>query len=100
MTRTAIALVIFLAVLVGQFFLENFLSLRESRWPGLALPALSLLWGLIFSLSATTIPAALAGFLAGGGVPCLIHLAVYRAGREKVRRRRQDRVEKMNIQDL
>lgn len=100
MTRIAVTIIFALVVLIGQFFLQYFLSLRESKWPGLILPALSLLVGLIYTLSATTVPAAVAGFLAGGGIPFLLHLAVYFAGRSKVRRRRQDQVEKMNIQDL
>lgn len=100
MARVTVTIILTLAVLIGQFFLQYFLSLRESKWPGLVLPALSLLAGLIYTLSATTVPAAVAGFLAGGGIPFLLHLAVYFAGRGKVRRRRRDRVEKMNIQDL
>lgn len=100
MTRIAVTIIFALAVLIGQFFLQYFLSLRESKWPGLILPALSLLVGLIYTLSATTVPAAVAGFLVGGGIPFLLHLVIYLAGRGRVRRRRQDQVEKMNIQDL
>lgn len=89
-----------LVVLVGQFFLQYFLSTRESRWPGLILPVLNCLVGLIYALNATTIPAALAGFLLGGGIFCAVNLLLYGLGRGRTRRRRADRVEKMNIQDL
>ena len=39
-------------------------------------------------------------FLLGGGIWCAIHLLLYYAGRGKVKRRRADQVDKMNIQDL
>ena len=99
--RIMIGFLVFLLVfLVGGIFLQIFLSKRESRWPGLVLPALCVLVGLLYTFSATTLPGAAIGFLIGGGIPCLVHLAIYGAGRGRVRRRRQDQVEKMNIQDL
>lgn len=99
-TRTIIVLVIFLMVLAATFLLQIFLSTRRSKWPGLVLPGLSLVWGLLFAVNATDLPIALTAFLLAGGVPCLIHLAIYRAGRERSRQRNRDQVEKMNIQDL
>ena len=96
MSRVTFTIILALTMLIGQFFLQYFLSVRESRWPGLVLPALCVLVGLLYTFS----PAAAIGFLIGGGIPCLVHLAIYGAGRGRVRRRRQDQVEKMNIQDL
>lgn len=95
--RTILFVLLFLVI---PFLLQYFLSTREAKWPGLVLPALCLLLGLVYTLSATTVPAAVAAFLLGGGVPCLLHMALYGAGRSRVRRRSRDRVEKMNIQDL
>ena len=95
--RTILFVLLFLVV---PFLLQYFLSTREAKWPGLVLPALCLLLGLVYTFSATTVPAAVASFLLGGGVPCLLHMALSGAGRSRVRRRSRDRVEKMNIQDL
>lgn len=100
MSRVTFTIILALTMLIGQFFLQYFLSVRESRWPGLVLPVLCVLVGLLYTFSATTLPAAAIGFLMGGGIPCLVHLAIYGAGRGRVRRRRQNQVEKMNIQDL
>lgn len=86
--------------MVGQFFLQYFLSTRESRWLGYILPVINILSGVIWALNATTFPAVIVGFLLGGGISCVIHVLIYRMGRDKVRRRMTDRVEKMNIQDL
>ena len=52
-----------LVFLIGQFFLQYFLSTRQAKWPGLIFPVLSLLWGLVNALNATTIPAAAAAFV-------------------------------------
>ena len=67
--RTILFVLLFLVV---PFLLQYFLSTREAKWPGLILPALCLLLGLVYTLSATTVPAAVAAFLLGGGVPCLV----------------------------
>lgn len=89
-----------LVVFAGQFFLQYFLSTRETKWPGLIIPVVNCLGGAVFALNATTIPAALTGFLVGGGIFCAINLLLYKLGRSRVRRRQADRVDKMNIQDL
>ena len=93
---TVTALVLF----VGQFFLQYFFSTREAKWPGLIFPALSLLWGLVYALNATTIPAAATAFLLGGGLPFVLHFALYKLGRTRLEKKNRDRIEKMNIQDL
>ena len=100
MVRISVFFVVALLILVGQFFLQYFLSTRESRWLGYILPVINILSGVIWALNAMTLPAVVAGFLLGGGISCAIHLLIYRIGRDKVRRRMTDRVDKMNIQDL
>lgn len=92
--------IVVIVVIIGQFFLQYFLSTRESKWLGYILPILNILSGVIWMLNALTLPAAVVGFLLGGGIGCAIHILIYRTGRDKVRRRMADRVDKMNIQDL
>ena len=48
MERTAIVLIFTLALLVGVIFLQIYLSKRESKWPGLVLPIIAFLWGLLY----------------------------------------------------
>lgn len=92
--------VVVIVLFVGQFFLQYFLSTRESKWLGYILPILNILSGALWALNAMTLPAVVAGFLLGGGISCAIHVLIYRIGRDKLRRRMADRVDKMNIQDL
>ena len=40
MSKVTFTIILALTMLIGQFFLQYFLSVRESRWPGLVLPAL------------------------------------------------------------
>ena len=101
MFGTLVFLEIFaLIVLVGQFLLQYFLSTRQAKWPGLILPVLSLLWGLVYAFNATEISAAAAAFLLGGGLPFILHFALYKLGRSRREKKDRDRTEKMNIQDL
>lgn len=92
--------VVVIVLFVGQFFLQYFLSTRESKWLGYILPVLNILSGVLWALNSMTLPAVVAGFLLGGGISCAIHVLIYRIGRDKLRRRMADRVDKMNIQDL
>lgn len=102
---------ILLALLVGIILLQIFLSRRESRWPGLVLPGLCVLFSLcaavglaLFSfvpsqdsgLDTVIIPALLVFVLYN--IPTCILLAIYFACRERYRRSKQ--LEKMNILDL
>lgn len=101
MFRTVVIIEIFLLiVLIGQFILQYFLSTRRAKWPGLILPALCILFGGVYALNGTTVPAVISGFLLGGGLPCLLHLALYRLGRSRREKKDRDHIEKMNIQDL
>ena len=89
---------------VGAILLQIFLSRRQSRWPGLILPALTLLYSLVMVLSVTnTGDLATALLVMGitfllGNLPTLLLLAIYAACREKYRKKKQ--MEKMDIQDL
>ena len=116
--------VLILVLLVGGVALQIFLSRRESRWPGLVLPGLTLLYSLVMVLSISTyrtltssavvdgtvvetvtqhgdllaaLPAMLMVFLLGN-IPTIILLAIYFACREKYRKKKQ--MDRMNIQDL
>ena len=89
---------------VGAILLQIFLSRRQSRWPGLILPALTLLYSLVMVLSVTnTGDLATALLVMGitfllGNLPTLLLLAIYAVCREKYRKKKQ--MEKMDIQDL
>ena len=101
MRRTTILLTFLLVLMAAGVGLQVFLSRRVSRWPGLVLPGICLLYSLALCLNVAAGPGAVAAALSClllGIIPTLVLLAVYAACREG-RRRRSD-VEKMNIQDL
>lgn len=95
-----------LLFIAGVIALQIFLSKRESRWPGLVLPALDFLISFLYPLCML----APSGGVTGGfvlemllvwfmaNIPTLVLLAIYFACREKQRRAKQ--LEKMNIRDL
>jgi peptidoglycan/LPS O-acetylase OafA/YrhL len=98
-----VSLILILAVGVGGIFLQIFLSKRESKWPGLILPGLTLLWSLVMVLNVVStdgsIPwGAILAALLMGNIPTLILLAIYWAVREK--RRTKNQVDKTRIDDL
>lgn len=99
----AVALIVFLVLIVGGVALQIFLSRRKSKWLGLILPLLTFLYALALTLNVTSIDGAfpwgalLAAFLLGN-IPTLVLLAIYWAVREKFRVR--DQIDKMNINDL
>ncbi len=107
MHYAATLLMILMAVLaVGGIFLQIFLSRRESRWPGLILPGVCLLYSLLAVLglwsfagmsNREVVSQMLATFLTTN-IPTVILLGIYFGCREKGRRKAQ--LEKMNIQDL
>ena len=97
MSKMTVMLTFLLAMMAAGVGLQVFLSRRASRWPGLVLPGICLLYSLALCLNAMAGPAALAGLLLGN-IPTLVLLAVYAACREG--RKRRSGVEKMNIQDL
>ena len=106
MESAAIVLFFTLALFVGVVLLQIYLSKRESRWPGLVLPIIAFLWGLLYPFNAA-VPSR--GVTVGfsfqmlliwllGNIPTIIFLAVYFGCRGKQRRKKQ--LDKMNIQDL
>ena len=102
--RTSIVLmVVFLVFIVGGVLLEIFLARRESKWPGLVLPVLTLLYSLAMACNVAavgdTFPwGTLLGTLAVGNIPTVVLLAIYVACREKQRKRSE--LDKMEIDDL
>ena len=104
MARTSFAIIILLALLAGTILLQMFLSKRESKWPGLVLPAITFLYSVLMVLNVTAmettravIAAVLSVFIMGN-IPTLILLAIYAACRGK--RKKLSEVDKMNINDL
>src|SRR5699024_4354768 len=104
--RTIIVLTFLVVLLVGCIILQVFLSRRESPWPGLVLPGLSLLLSLIPLLNVAVLPGSGAGNVLTAlllvfllyNVRTLVLLVIYFACRGKYRRRRE--IDKMNAQDL
>lgn len=89
---------------VGGILLQIFLSRRESKWPGLVLPLLTLLQSLLYVLSVADTGSVsqnvllVLSTLLVGNIPTLGLLAVYWAAREK--RRIKAQMDKMQIDDL
>ena len=99
------ALVILLFI-AGVIVLQIFLSKRESKWPGLVLPIVAFLFGLLYPLNMIAPSEGVTvGFIFQmilvwllGNIPTIILLAIYFGCRGKKYRNKQ--LEKMNIQDL
>ena len=104
MARTAYATIILLVLLAGTILLQIFLSKRESKWPGLVLPAITFLCSVLMMLNVTameTARAVIAALLSAfimGNIPTLILLAIYFVCREKWRTHSE--MDKMRISDL
>ena len=102
--RTSIVLmVVFLVFIVGGVLLEIFLARRESKWPGLVLPVLTLLYSLAMACNVAAIGdsfpwGALLGTLVVGNIPTVVLLAIYVACREKQRKRSE--LDNIEIDDL
>ncbi|MDR0937377.1 MAG: hypothetical protein LBM98_11940 [Oscillospiraceae bacterium] len=102
---TIIPLVITGVLIVGGFFLQIFLSERESKWPGLVLPFIQFCVSLAAIMLTVTKPEGFENdifvkiitFLLCN-IPTVILLAIYAACREKQKARK--RLDKMNAQDL
>lgn len=106
MARTTIFLLFILALLAGIIWLQIFLSKKESKWPGLVMPIISFLFGLLYPLN-MVVPSegVTVGFIiemiivwALGNIPTFVLLAIYFGCRG--RNRKQKELDKMNIQDL
>ena len=104
--RITTTLILVVLVIAGIVCLQIFLSKREGRWPGLVLPVLAFLFGLLFPLNMIApdegitvsfiIQMLIVWFI--GNIPTIILLAIYYGCRGKQRRNKQ--LDKMNIQDL
>ena len=98
------ALVFLLVFGAGGICLQIFLSRRESRWPGLVLPLLTVLYALLLVLnlrdtgSVSQNVLTVAVTLLVGNIPTLVLLAVYWAAREK--RRVKSQIDIMKIDEL
>ena len=104
MARTAYATIILLVLLAGTILLQIFLSKRESKWPGLVLPAITFLCSVLMMLNVTameTVRAVIAAVISVfimGNIPTLILLAIYFTCREKWHTHSE--MDKMRISDL
>lgn len=97
---------IFFLFIAGMIVLQVFLSRSESKWPGLVLPIIAFLFGLLYPLNmvapsegvniAFLFQMILVWLL--GNIPTILFLAIYFSCRGKKRRNKQ--LDKMNIQDL
>ena len=104
--QTILVLSFLLILLIGAVVLQIFLSRRESPWPGLILPGISVLFSLVALLNVAALPGS------GGweialtiltvcffyNIPTAVLLAIYFACRAKFRRKRE--MDRMNAQDL
>ena len=104
MARTMTMLLFVLLFAAGAIVLQIFLSRRESRWPGLVLPGICVLFSLIAVLGVAAF-----GTLAESiltillvlvlyNIPTAVLLAIYAACRSG--RRKRDEADTMRIQDL
>ena len=99
-------LVLVTLVIAGIVCLQIFLSKSEKKWPGLVLPILAFLFGLLYPLNMVVPSEGInVGFIIQmiivwlmGNIPTIILLAIYFGCRGKQRRNKQ--LDKMNIQDL
>ena len=98
-------LLILLLIIGGAVVLEIFLARRKSRWPGLILPGITLLYALIMALNVVAVHQSRVQMLSQvltvfllSNLPTAILLAIDFVCREK--RRVRDQLDKMNIQDL
>ena len=104
MASTMTMLLFVLLFAAGTIVLQIFLSGRESKWPGLVLPAITLIYSIVMVLNmayfvsmARPLLAALGVFLTCN-IPTLILLGIYSACRSG--RRKKSEMEKMNLNDL
>lgn len=105
MARTTTFLIIFFLVfIVGGTLLQIFLSKRESKWPGLVLPAITFLYSVLMVLNIAAVGNAqgvmvtMTAILITGNIPTLILLAIYFACRSG--RKKKSEVDRMHIEDL
>ena len=101
--RSIIILPLLVLVIVLLTALQIFLSLQKNKWLGLILPIIYTILALFLSFGAMIytgdiLPILLAFLLYM--IPAAINLAIYFACRARVREKRKQELEKMNIHDL
>lgn len=101
-----IVIVVFIVLLIGVVLLQIFLSKGVSKWPGLVLPGIALLYSLLMVLNLTAFAgmttaeialSMLATFLMCN-IPTAVLLVIYFVCRGGDREKKE--LEKMNVQDL
>lgn len=106
MKNATIMLFFVLVLLIGGVFLQIFLSKKKSRWFGLILPIITLLYSVLMVLGIAAYDGMTGGeifmliastFLISN-IPTIILLGIYFGCREKMKIHSQ--LDKMNIQDL
>jgi len=86
--------------------LQIWLSLRESPFPGLILPGISLLVSVLFVLNMAMLPGDGNGLvqvitaLLLYNIPTAVLLIIWLVCRDSLRRRQKRQMERMNIRDL
>ena len=97
-------LIFLLAFVVGGILLQIYLSKRESKWPGLVLPGICMLYPILLVLNVvamgnigSVVATVITSFVLGA-VPAIILLVIYFACRRG--RGRKSELDKMNISDL
>lgn len=99
--------IILLLIVSLIVYLQIYFSKMESKWIGLILPGLTLIYSIIVVLNiaeplvdisiSKRIAMVLSAFLTSN-IPTIILLAIYAASRQKLKRKSE--IEKMNIKDL
>lgn len=92
---------IFIILLIVPFFLQVYLSKRESKYLGLVLPIMSFLFSVMIvlgSLMYTGDPLSVLIPMLLYNIPTVIHITIYFACREKFSKKKQ--MDKMNVIDL
>lgn len=99
--------IILLLIVSLIIYLQIYFSKMESKWMGLILPGLTLIYSIIVVLNIAEPPVdisiskriamVLAAFLTSN-IPTIILLAIYAASRQKLKRKSE--IDKMNIKDL
>ena len=99
--------IILLLIVSLIVYLQIYFSKMESKWMGLILPGLTLIYSIIVVLNIAEPPVdisiskriamVLSAFLTSN-IPTIILLAIYAAARQKLKRKTE--IEKMNIKDL
>ena len=104
MARATNVLIFLLVLAVGGVLLQIYLSKRESRWPGLVLPGICMLYPILLVLNVAamgnigSVAATVITSFVIGAVPAIILLVIYFACRSG--RNGKSELDKMNISDL